>query len=252
MRYSGFATPALIVRFSPILYSLMPGTPKLMSSPYRMIFAVATSSTVLIFDTQHKHPIVMLKNLHAAPLTDLSWSADGLKLAISSQDGYCSFAVFEPSELGIPLDKKDAEFPLYLNPAVKIPIVSILPKLLGQKSANLDEIIPDSIINNEDKVESAMDIEPDFSFNNNTEEVQAVNLMTDKEPDFSFSMNTEQPEIPTLLVKRKVVPAIVPAQSSEVATVEALKSISAVVPVAPSSASKQTKSRIITPILISN
>eukprot|EP00983_Pelagomonas_calceolata_P129838 1161640-Pelagomonas_calceolata.AAC.4 len=38
-----------------------------------------------------------------APITDLAWSADGCSLAVSSQDGYCSLAVFEPGELGTPL-----------------------------------------------------------------------------------------------------------------------------------------------------
>lgn len=34
-----------------------------------------------------------------------SGSVDGLSLAMSSTDGYCSFANFAPGELGVPLEE---------------------------------------------------------------------------------------------------------------------------------------------------
>uniref|UniRef100_A0A7S3QY36 CAF1B/HIR1 beta-propeller domain-containing protein n=1 Tax=Dunaliella tertiolecta TaxID=3047 RepID=A0A7S3QY36_DUNTE len=71
--------------------------------PYRMVLAVATLNSVLVYDTQSLKPLALLGGLHMAPITDLAWSADGCSLAVSSQDGYCSLAVFEPGELGTPL-----------------------------------------------------------------------------------------------------------------------------------------------------
>ncbi|GAA6054059.1 hypothetical protein JCM3770_001345 [Rhodotorula araucariae] len=68
--------------------------------PYRMVYAVATLDSVYLYDTQQAGPIAMFGNLHYAPFTDLTWSADGQTLVVSSQDGYCSVVAFEPGELG--------------------------------------------------------------------------------------------------------------------------------------------------------
>ncbi|BGP41933.1 Chromatin assembly factor 1 subunit [Rhodotorula kratochvilovae] len=68
--------------------------------PYRMVYAVATLDSVYLYDTQQAGPIAMFGNLHYAPFTDLTWSADGQTLVVSSQDGYCSVIAFEPGELG--------------------------------------------------------------------------------------------------------------------------------------------------------
>ena len=57
--------------------------------PYRMVFAVATVETVIIYDTTGQQPLAVLGGLHfeAAPITDIAWSCDGRYLAISSYDG---------------------------------------------------------------------------------------------------------------------------------------------------------------------
>ena len=57
--------------------------------PYRMVFAVATSETVMIYDTSGQGPLAVLGGLHfeAAPITDIAWSCDGRYLGISSYDG---------------------------------------------------------------------------------------------------------------------------------------------------------------------
>ncbi|KAM0751309.1 WD40 repeat-like protein [Meredithblackwellia eburnea MCA 4105] len=70
--------------------------------PYRMVYAVATLDSVILYDTQQAGPICMFSNLHYAPFTDLSWSSDGQTLVVSSQDGYCSVVAFDPLELGTP------------------------------------------------------------------------------------------------------------------------------------------------------
>jgi chromatin assembly factor 1 subunit B len=41
--------------------------------PYRMVYAVATQDSVLLYDTQQQTPICVVSNLHCATFTDLSW-----------------------------------------------------------------------------------------------------------------------------------------------------------------------------------
>ncbi|PTB68832.1 WD40 repeat-like protein [Trichoderma citrinoviride] len=77
-----------------------PGPKPAFALPYRMVYAVATQDSVLLYDTQQKTPICIVSNLHCATFTDLAWSTDGLTLIISSSDGFCSTLTFAPGELG--------------------------------------------------------------------------------------------------------------------------------------------------------
>ncbi|KAK4451703.1 chromatin assembly factor 1 subunit B [Podospora aff. communis PSN243] len=77
-----------------------PGPKPVFSLPYRMVYAVATQDSVLLYDTQQHTPICIVSNLHCATFTDLTWSSDGLTLLISSSDGFCSTLSFLPGELG--------------------------------------------------------------------------------------------------------------------------------------------------------
>ncbi|KAH6657338.1 WD40-repeat-containing domain protein [Truncatella angustata] len=77
-----------------------PGPKPTFALPYRMIYAVATQDTVLLYDTQQMTPICVVSNLHLTTFTDLAWSNDGLTLLISSFDGFCSTISFSPGELG--------------------------------------------------------------------------------------------------------------------------------------------------------
>ncbi|XWW95478.1 hypothetical protein V2A60_003437 [Cordyceps javanica] len=77
-----------------------PGPKPAFSLPYRMVYAVATQDSVLLYDTQQKTPICVVSNLHCATFTDLAWSNDGLTLLVSSSDGFCSTLSFAPGELG--------------------------------------------------------------------------------------------------------------------------------------------------------
>lgn len=109
----------LAVRFSPILYKLRPTLRKgiidtdshydskpwlkyetLFKLAYRMVYAVATDNSVIIYDTQQIYPISLISNIHYHTISDLSWSEDGLILMVSSTDGYCSIITFETNELG--------------------------------------------------------------------------------------------------------------------------------------------------------
>ncbi|KAL1891374.1 Chromatin assembly factor 1 subunit [Ceratocystis pirilliformis] len=76
------------------------GPPPAFILPYRMVYAVATQDSVLIYDTQQMTPICVVSNLHCATFTDLAWSVDGSTLLITSSDGFCSTLSFAPGELG--------------------------------------------------------------------------------------------------------------------------------------------------------
>ena len=59
--------------------------------PYRMVFAVATTESVMLYDTGGGGGalVAMAGQLHCdgAPITDLAWACDGRSLAVSSLDG---------------------------------------------------------------------------------------------------------------------------------------------------------------------
>jgi len=92
----GHKKPAIAVRCNPIKYKLRnykkddidttnssstsnassPTKPKVnsfLNLPYRLIYAVATQDSVLIYDTQQTTPLVLLTNLHYATFTDIAW-----------------------------------------------------------------------------------------------------------------------------------------------------------------------------------
>lgn len=50
-----------------------PGTGSVFALPYRMLFAVATQDTVMVYDTQQAGPICMFTNLHYSSFTDMAW-----------------------------------------------------------------------------------------------------------------------------------------------------------------------------------
>ncbi|XP_059954774.1 chromatin assembly factor 1 subunit B-like [Mesoplodon densirostris] len=101
----------LAVRCCPVYFELRPVVEaepgvELVSLPYRLVFAVASEDSVLLYDTQQLFPFGYVSNIHYHTLSDISWSSDGAFLAICSTDGYCSFVTFEKDELGIRLKEK--------------------------------------------------------------------------------------------------------------------------------------------------
>ena len=76
------------------------GASALLALPYRLVWAVATHDEVIIYDSQFQHALVRFAAMHYATITDLRWSQSGRSLAVSSQDGYCSFVSFAKGELG--------------------------------------------------------------------------------------------------------------------------------------------------------
>lgn len=41
--------------------------------PYRIVFAVATLSSLYVYDTESSTPIAILAGLHYAAVTDIAW-----------------------------------------------------------------------------------------------------------------------------------------------------------------------------------
>ncbi|CDO77760.1 hypothetical protein BN946_scf184993.g23 [Trametes cinnabarina] len=88
-------TPAASKPPSPIPIITPTPTASIFSLPYRMLYAVATMDTVMIYDTQQAGPVCLLTKLHYDEFTDMSWSPDGQCLILSSRDGYCTIVVFD-------------------------------------------------------------------------------------------------------------------------------------------------------------
>jgi len=83
--------PSVVCRWSPVLYELRNkpadadadadsatttarNKPRGFDrAPYRMLLAIGTLSSVMIYDTEQLYPIVYLSKLHYSSLTDLAW-----------------------------------------------------------------------------------------------------------------------------------------------------------------------------------
>lgn len=74
-----------------------------------MVFAVATKSSVCLYDTQQRMPFGLISNIHYARLTDLAWSSDGKVLVVSSSDGFCTLITFTDDELGTLYTEKGSQ-----------------------------------------------------------------------------------------------------------------------------------------------
>lgn len=107
LRIRGMPSPVICVRCCPLFFKkrTQEGETsdfgKIVSGlEHRMVYAVATTDTVLFYDTEQLAPFAVVAHLHLATITDLAWSADAKFLCISSQDGYCSVVTFQKDELG--------------------------------------------------------------------------------------------------------------------------------------------------------
>lgn len=108
LRQPSFTLPSpdqysVAVRFCPVYFehrAHAEDKPPLMPLPYRMVFAVATKSSVYLYDTQQAAPFALISNIHYTRLTDIAWSSDGKILLVSSTDGFCSLIFFAEGELG--------------------------------------------------------------------------------------------------------------------------------------------------------
>lgn len=100
---------SVAVRCCPVLFELRSEQPSMYDIPYRMVFAVATQNSLLLYDTQQAAPFARIARIHYTRLTDLSWSSDGRIIVVSSTDGYCSIVTFAEGELGTPYQPAQCE-----------------------------------------------------------------------------------------------------------------------------------------------
>jgi chromatin assembly factor 1 subunit B len=97
----GLKKPAIAVRFSPIRYKLLEEeNGSIFSLRYRMLFAVATQDSILIYDTQRLKCVAIVTGIHYAVITDVSWSGDGRSVFVSSNDGFISSVVLSKDIVG--------------------------------------------------------------------------------------------------------------------------------------------------------
>ena len=52
-----------------------------------MLFAVSTTDSVTIYETQQMQPVAKITDIHYANMTDMSWAPNGKSLFVSSRDG---------------------------------------------------------------------------------------------------------------------------------------------------------------------
>lgn len=104
-RITGFTKAVLGIRCNPRLFqNIKDSEEALFRLPYRIVYAVFTMDTLMIFDSRQSHPIAAFSDLHYGSLTDIAWAPDGYSLLLTSTDGFCSLVEFEASDLGHVLD----------------------------------------------------------------------------------------------------------------------------------------------------
>jgi len=69
------AKPSVAVRCCPVLFQLRKETTEAptMDLPYRIVFAVISVDSIVVYDTQHREPLFLVANTHYASLTDAAW-----------------------------------------------------------------------------------------------------------------------------------------------------------------------------------
>lgn len=64
----------IAVRCCPLYFELQnDGPTPVIALPYRMVFAVVTQHSIMIYDTQQISPIAVISNIHYTRLTDVAW-----------------------------------------------------------------------------------------------------------------------------------------------------------------------------------
>ena len=95
-----------------------------------MVFAVATISTLFVYDTLHKYPLLRVAGCHLATINDVCWSSDGQMLTMCSTDGYLTFVRFPDHSLGKRKDSASVTIhSIYLNASY---IISVRKTALGR------------------------------------------------------------------------------------------------------------------------
>ncbi|KAI9353669.1 WD40-repeat-containing domain protein [Obelidium mucronatum] len=109
-RLTGFKKPVIAISFSPVLYQHKEKKNSTLKLPHRMVFAVASQDSVVVYDSSVlERPLAVISNLHFGTLTDISWASNGKILFMSSTDGYNSIVTFTNDDLGTPIKSEKEE-----------------------------------------------------------------------------------------------------------------------------------------------
>lgn len=139
----GLAKPAIAVSFNPNTYKLSSKKP-VFALPYKMVFAVATQDSVIVYDTEHLQPLGLVSNLHYLTITDLCWEQDGLLILVSSAEGFCSAIMFEPDTFG-PLADANVEVSKR-TPKTESPDPSMNAQVLQDPPKSIPTSVPGIIL----------------------------------------------------------------------------------------------------------
>lgn len=102
LKLTGISDSAVAISFNPNFYNLSesPNAKQILTLPYKMIFAVATSNSVIVYETITFNPIGIITDLHYLTISDIMWTHDGSSIILSSTDGFCSKINFDPGFFG--------------------------------------------------------------------------------------------------------------------------------------------------------
>ena len=140
----GQTKPIVSVRFCPIIFekdSESKDTPKPFEIiPYKMVYAVATTDSVILYDTSCSKPLTAFFQIHFDSITDIAWSKDGEFLAVSSRDCFCSVVSFRIGEFGKQMDPQ--KLPYHISAVLEIRVDSqdldapeILEEIAGKENS---------------------------------------------------------------------------------------------------------------------
>ncbi len=86
--------PVIMTKFCPVIFKMPKNSFSLFDTNTKVVFAIATQSSISIYASDSISPIYYIKNIHYASLTDLCF-VKAQHLIISSMDGYLSFLEFK-------------------------------------------------------------------------------------------------------------------------------------------------------------
>lgn len=139
IKKSAIPATALSVRFCPIVFKIQKSE-VFKGLECKFVWAVACKDAVIVYSSDEVKPITAVTNPHYSSITDVSWYEDQV-LAISSIDGYISFMIFEPGELGERLEVFTESSTQYMevddkndsNPPAEVPQIPVIISSGGKK-----------------------------------------------------------------------------------------------------------------------
>uniref|UniRef100_H0V7J7 Chromatin assembly factor 1 subunit B n=1 Tax=Cavia porcellus TaxID=10141 RepID=H0V7J7_CAVPO len=137
----------LAVRCCPVYFELRPAPAGVLARlPYRLVFAVASEDSVLLYDTQQLFPFGYVSNIHYHTLSDISWKArshpqQGSSPGPRPAEGTPASRVQEPSSPPVtPLLAGQAPAP---TPTTDAPTTT--PGTKGPSPGPSEEVMPQSM-----------------------------------------------------------------------------------------------------------